>query len=119
MSLIKSVDPTRIPDDAWEYEGTSSDGLRVTYIHWIDREKGILVRKTENLMEPQIIAENQQMLNDSYGKRFGEMPLVARIPLNEFYAHFPERLQDGDRDFIKWYLNNPDKKMFRTFRGTI
>ena len=119
MSLISGIHPERIPDDAWEFEGLSADGLRRTYVHWIDREKGIFVRKTENLAEPQIIAENRQMYNDSFGRRFGDMPLVARIPLNEFYQQFPQRLADGDNDFVKWYLNSERAKPFRTFRGRV
>jgi hypothetical protein len=60
-------DPSRIPDSAWEFEGLSQDGLRRHYVHWIDREKGLGFRKTENIVEDELLALNQESLNDSQG----------------------------------------------------
>ena len=56
----------------------------------------------------------------SSDKRFGDGRIVGRLPLNWLYQ--PEnltRLQDGDQDWLKWVLNNPDFKQFRTFRGRV
>jgi hypothetical protein len=113
------ADPSRIPDDQWEYEGQSSDGLRVHYIHWVDRERGIFFRKTENLAEPAMLEENRQLLDDSQSKRFGDGKVVGRIPLNVFYRDFASRLKEGDEDFMKWWLNNGDNRPYRTFRGRV
>jgi hypothetical protein len=112
-------DPSRIPDELWEFEGMSSDGLRRHYVYWIDREKGHGFRKTENLVEDTLIAANKQQFDDSFGQRFGEEVKVASIPLNVFYRDFAKRLKEGDEDFTKWWLNHPDNRPFRTFRGTV
>jgi hypothetical protein len=115
-------DPSRIPDSAWEFEGVSSDGLRRHYVHWIDKEKGLGFRKTENLAEDELLALNKESLNDSYGKRFSDDAIgtkVASIPLNVFYRDFAARLKEGDSDFVKWWLNNQQNRPYRTFRGKL
>lgn len=117
--MLYRADPSRIPDDQWEYEGQSADGLRVYYIHWVDREKGICFRKTENLAEPALIEDNRRLFNESQTKRFGDGRVVARIPLNVFYRDFAKRLKEGDEDFVKWQLNHDDYRPFRTFRGRV
>lgn len=113
------MDPSRIPADQWEFEGYSSDGLRRHYVYWIDREKGLGFRKTENLAGDDLLKGNQEEYNDSFGKRFGDGRVVARIPLNVFFQQFPSRLKEGDRDFVKWFLNHENNRPFRTFRGRI
>lgn len=112
-------DPSRIPDSVWEFEGISSDGLRRTYTCTID---GYTFRKTENLVEADLLALNKESLNDSYGKRFRDDAIGTRItsiPLNVFYRDFSSRLKDGDDDFVKWWLNHESNRPFRTFRGEV
>ena len=112
-------DPARIPDSAWEFEGISSDGLRRTYTCTVD---GYTFRKTENLVESELLAQNQADLNDSYGKRFSDDAIgtkMASIPLNVFYRDFAKRLKDGDTDFIKDWLNRDENRPYRTFRGRV
>jgi hypothetical protein len=109
-------DPSRIPDHLWEFEGTSHDGLRRTYTCTID---GYTFRKTENLVEDELIARNQDSLNESHGKRFGDGRVVGRIPMNVFYRDFAKRLKEGDSDFMKWWLNHSDNRPYRTFRGRV
>jgi hypothetical protein len=115
-------DPSRIPDHLWEFEKFSEDGLRRHYVYWIDREKGLGFRKTENLVEEQLLAANRESLNDSYGKRFRDDAIgtkMASVPLNIFYRDFASRLKDGDTDFVKWWLNNEQNRPYRTFRGQV
>lgn len=117
--MLYQADPSRIPDDQWEYEGQSSDGLRVHYIHWVDRERGIFFRKTENLAEPALLEENKRLLDESQTKRFGDGRVVGRVPLNVFYRDFAGRLKDGDQDFMRWWLNHDQNRPYRTFRGKV
>lgn len=115
-------DPSRIPDHLWEFDGFSSDGLRRHYVYWVDKANGVGFRKTENLVEDELIARNQDSLNESYGKRFSDDAVgtkVASIPLNVFYRDFAKRLKEGDSDFVKWWLNNQQNRPYRTFRGRI
>jgi hypothetical protein len=112
-------DPSRIPDHAWEFEGLSQDGLRRHYVHWIDKEKGLGFRKTENILEDELLARNQDSLNASHGQRFGAGKIIASTPLNIFYRDVAPRLKDGDSDFLKWWLNRDQNRPYRTFRGRV
>jgi hypothetical protein len=115
-------DPARIPDHLWEFEKFSEDGLRRHYVYWIDKAKGLGFRKTENLVEEELIARNQDDLNDSYGKRFRDDAVgtrMASVPLNVFYRDLAPRLKEGDADYVKWFLNNEQNRPYRTFRGRI
>jgi hypothetical protein len=112
-------DPARIPDHLWEFEGCSDDGLRRHYLCHID---GYVFRKTENLVESELLARNQDDLNDSYGKRFRDDAVgtrMASVPLNVFYRDLAPRLKDGDEDYVKWFLNNEQNRPYRTFRGKV
>lgn len=64
MAEIKIPRPENIPDHAWELEGVSADGTRRTFVHWIDRERGILVKKTENLYDEELFRMNKQQFNE-------------------------------------------------------
>jgi len=112
-------DPSRIPDDQWTFEGVSSDGLRRHYVYWVDKANGVGFRKTENLVEEDLLAQNRERLNDSQGQRFGDGKVVASVPLNVFYRDFASRLREGDTDFMRWWLNNDENKPYRTFRGKV
>jgi hypothetical protein len=115
-------DPARIPDHLWEFEKLSEDGLRRHYVYWIDKAKGLGFRKTENLVEEELIARNQDDLNDSYGKRFRDDAVgtrMASVPLNVFYRDLAPRLKEGDADYVKWFLNNEQNRPYRTFRGKV
>lgn len=119
MPSRPKFDPTRIPDEAWEYDGHSPDGLRRYWIAWVDREKGTFIRKTENLAEPELLEMNREDYNDSFGKRFGDGRVVARIPLNVFFRDWSKALKEGDTDFNRWWLNRSENRPYRTFRGNI
>jgi len=112
-------DPSRIPDNQWTFEGVSSDGLRRHYVYWVDKANGVGFRKTENLVEEDLLAQNRERLNDSQGQRFGDGKVVASVPLNVFYRDFASRLREGDTDFMRWWLNNDENKPYRTFRGKV
>ncbi len=112
-------DPSRIPDDLWEFESLSSDGLRRHYVYWVDKASGLGFRKTENLVEDELLAQNRERLNESHGQRFGDGKIVASIPLNVFYRDVAPRLKDGDEDYVKWFLNHDNNRPYRTFRGRV
>lgn len=119
MSFPANMDPTRIPDDQWEFEGMSEDGLRRHYVHWVDKSRGFGFRKTENVIERDLLERNRELYNDSFGQRFGDGKVIASIPLNIFYRDIAPRLQEGDSDFLKWWHNRDENRPYRTFRGRI
>ncbi len=112
-------DPSVIPDSLWQFEGMSSDGARRTYTCTVD---GYTFRKTENLVEKELLEQNRVDFNESHGKRFSDDAIgtkIASTPLNVFYRDLAPRLQYGDSDFMKWWLNHPDNRPYRTFRGRV
>lgn len=66
-----------------------------------------------------MLEANKQALNDSDGKRFGDGQIVGRIPLNILYRDVAPYMQQGDKDFLKWFLNRDENRPYRTFRGKI
>ncbi len=111
------IDPSKIPDDKWEFEGFSPDGLYRTDICWLDKEQGTYFRRKVPLTEGSLVALNQQEFNDSQSQRFGDGKVVARVPLNKYFKEIAPRLQEGDLDYTKWWLNHEDNRPFRNFRG--
>lgn len=89
----------------------------------------ITVQKTEYLAEEALVARNAEERSENEGRRWSQgagsdkngVPLVkvASIPLNKFYADFAPRAQDGDKDFAKWWLEQPANQPFRTRKGNI
>lgn len=117
--MTHSVDPSRIPDSAWELYEVTPHFRRYRCI--LD-ENGSMALKTEYLAEKKLIEHNQQEFNDSYGKRFGDGKVVARIPLNVLYGsenQIAEKLREGDDEHIRWFLNSDAGRPYRTFRGTL
>ena len=71
---------------------------------------------------PDLLEGNRRSLNESDGQRFGDGKIVGRIPLNVLYGKehgIAERMQAGDSDHLKWWLNSEAAKPFRTFRGRV
>lgn len=115
-------DPARIPDELWEFDGMSSDGLRRYYVYWVDKANGVGFRKTENLVEAELLERNRQSFNDSATQRFRDDAVgtkIASVPLNVFYRDFTARLKEGDDDFTKYWLNHEQNRPYRTFRGKV
>jgi hypothetical protein len=79
----------------------------------------IEVQRTEWLADEQLQDENRQLYDASFGKRFGDGVGVGRIPLNLFFSEIAPRLQAGDKDYMRWFLNRDQNLPFRTFRGRI
>lgn len=93
--------------------------MRRTYTCTID---GYTFRKTENLIEADLLAQNAADFNDSHGKKFRDDPIgtkIASTPLNVYYRDIAPRMKDGDEDFMKWWLNHENNRPFRTFRGKV
>lgn len=103
---------------AWElYEVTPA------YRRWIAPIDGTrYVMKTEYLADDELVTQNQRDLHDSQGKRFGDGQVVARIPLNILYSsqsQIMEKLREGDKDHVKWFLNSEAGRPYRCFRGKV
>lgn len=78
-----------------------------------------LVVKTESYL-PSLLAEaNAEDLKASEGKRFGDGQVVARIPMNILYGPLLEPVRQDDKRYLRKFLNDPDNRWMRTFRGKL
>lgn len=84
-----------------------------------DLGDGRIVRKTENLIDEELLEQNKAMMNENQNKRWGDGQIVASIPLNVFYAQLGQSVKEGDRKYLKKWLNDSDNRMYRTFPGQI
>lgn len=109
-----TIDPSTIRDGGdWEvYEITPT--VRRSRL-WMSEDSFII--RTEYLEEDVLVEQNRQSFDESSSKRFGDGRVVARIPMNKLYSDFAGKWTDDD--FTKWWLNNPDNRAFRTFRGKV
>lgn len=112
------IDYSKIPEDKWEFESIDETG-RATSIFWIDRELGTFVRRTQNYQEDELLQLNKDSYNESIGKRWGDGQVVANIPLNVLYKELAPKMQEGDKDHLKWWLNHDEKRQYRSFKGKI
>jgi hypothetical protein len=116
--MISKADLKRIPDEAWIL--VEDDGEYRRYACRV--ADGVTAYKTELIGDDTVLALNKQEYDDSAGRRFRDIEQVARIPLNVFYdpaMQIVEKLQQGDKDHMKWWLNRDVNRMWRNFRGTL
>jgi hypothetical protein len=115
MTRSLDFDPDKLD---WELHEVTPD-----YRRWVARlDEKTAVMKTEYLADEQLIKENKFLLDESHGQKFGDGQIVGRIPLNVLYSsqhQIMEKLQQGDRDHLKWWLNSEHALPYRSFRGRI
>lgn len=119
---MSSLDPSKINirDDAWELVEVSEDFVthRAVLERYPDGRVAYVHRRAPRGVDA-LLEDNRQRLNDSEGQRFGDGKIVGRIPLNILYRDLAPYMRQGDTDHLKWWLNNPENRMFRTFRGKV
>jgi hypothetical protein len=116
--MTQSPDYSSIPDSAWEF--LTETPTHRCYIADIGDGKSVV--KTEYLFTDELLAGNQFLRNETDGQRWGDTPKVASIPLNVLYSsqsQIMEKLREGDRDHMKWWLNRPENEIYRTKRGRV
>lgn len=115
----------------WTYVG--EDEHYRTYVgHGTHPKTGqeITVRKREPKFEESLISLNKAERDSRDEKRWsagsgsdrgGNMPMVrvGRIPLNKFLGEMSEKMREGDKDHLKWWLNRDENQPFRTKSGKL
>lgn len=110
-----------LPEESWTPFEWGDDYVRsVTYLDI----GGVMTEawRTQYLADDLLQKANTEEYNDSETKRWGDGRVVARVPLNVLYDpknQLIEKMREGDRDHMKWWLNNPDNTPFRTFKGKV
>jgi hypothetical protein len=97
----------------WSYEPE-----RGRYVEFMECEDGKIYFNTRTNVES-LIESNKAAFNDSQDKRFGDGKVIASIdPATYFNKLVPARLA-GDDAWLKRWLNDPDNRAYRTFRGRV
>lgn len=87
---------------------------------WVlDLDDGNMVLKTEWYSVDQHLERNKQLFNDSLNKRWGEGQIAASVPMHIWARELAPARKAGDDAYIKRWLNDPDHRAFRTFRGRV
>lgn len=107
-----------LPDSAWTPFEVTEDYIRSYAVIDLGGEKTTVAR-TQYLADDLLQRANTQELNDSDGKRWGDGKVVARVPLNKWFAELRDKVKEGDRDHLSWWLNKEENRPFRTFRGRV
>lgn len=109
-----------------DYRDDHSSGHGVVVLETEDRRvteydmgDGRVLRKTESLIDDALFEHNRDVLNENQGKRWGDGQIAASVPLNVFYDKLAPAVKQGDRAYIKKFLNDHDNRRFRTFPGQI
>jgi hypothetical protein len=119
------IDPERvnIPDDAWKLVQVTEDFYRYEApLERLPNGDVAYVVKTVPRGIDELLKDNKRSFEESHGKRFGDGQIVGRIPLNVLFdpkTQLAEKIREGDRDHMKWFLNSDAAKPFRTFRGRV
>jgi hypothetical protein len=120
-----TIDPARlnIRDDAWEFVEITEDFIRHRAV--VERHANgdvSYVYRTTPRAIASLLEDNKRSFEDSQTKRFGDGQIVGRIPLNVLFDpknQLAQKIREGDRDHMKWWLNSEDARPFRTFRGRV
>lgn len=116
--MTRSPDYNSIPDSAWELLDATP-----TFRTWIAKlDDKHSVMKTEYLHESALLQMNKDLRDINDGQKWGDNPHVASIPLNVLYSsehQLMEKLKEGDRDHLKWWLNRPENHIYRTKNGRV
>lgn len=114
------LDPrdVHVADSDWKVHRITPD--TIYYRHYLGPDSWI--EKAEHIQDEELIALNQQEFNDSLTKRFSDDAVgtkVASIPLHIYYREIAPYQTAGDKDHLKWWLDQEANRPYRTFRGQI
>jgi hypothetical protein len=132
MTLPISIPPDsiHISDDAWEFVSMDEDYIRDRAVveRFADGNVSYVYRTRPRGLA-RLLEANKSSLDDSETQksRFAgdEHVLgtkISSIPLNEFFAagnQIAEKIREGDRDHLKWFLNRDTSRPWKTFRGKV
>jgi hypothetical protein len=132
MTLPISIPPDsiHIDDDAWEFVSMDEDYIRDRAVveRFADGNVSYVYRTRPRGLAG-LLEANKSSLDDSETQksRFAgdEHVLgtkISSIPLNEFFAagnQIAEKIREGDRDHLRWFLNRDTSRPWKTFRGKV
>ena len=110
-----------LPESAWTIGEVTDDYIR-SYANLDIKGRMTEVWRTQYIADDHLQKVNTHQFNESEGKRWGDGQVVGRIPLNVLYDpnnQLVEKMREGDKDHLKWWLNSEQARPFRTFKGNV
>lgn len=85
-----------------------------------DLGDGRVMLRTQHWGTEAMLDRNQELYNDSEGKRWGDGRVIGSMPMNLYFQKgLHEANVQRDLKYIKKVWNDPDNRKFRSFKGTI
>ncbi|WP_129415912.1 hypothetical protein [Mesorhizobium sp. Pch-S] len=85
---------------------------------FLDLGNGQMIVRTDTPVDD-LISDNAEAYSNSLSQNWGDGQRVASIPLDVYFSQLAEARKNGDRKYIKKWLNDSDNRKFRTFKGTV
>lgn len=82
-------------------------------------DEGDRMRVREVMPVDDLMAENAEMQIDALNRPFGDMALVARVPMHVWQKALAPAILQGDDAYLSRWLNDGDHARFRTRLGRI
>lgn len=102
------------------FRATETDPVTGIVTEWyVDEHSDKVVTRRYNPATDNIIDRNKALHADSQHKRWGDGRVAASVPLEIFDKDLHEAFVNDDHAYIKRWLNDPDHRHFRTFRGNV
>jgi hypothetical protein len=72
----------------------------------------------ENLIG--LFERNKQLYNESMGKRWGDGQVAYSMPTDEYFrSGMAEAKKQDDKKWQRKFLNDPDNRKYRSFKGNL
>ena len=75
--------------------------------------------KTEHYVANDFFEANKVEFNESASHRWKDGRVVGHVPLHTLFRELGGAIKDGDEKYITKWLNDPDRRRFRTFEGEV
>lgn len=98
---------------------TEFDPITMTKTVYTDEGDGDMLITTDTDVTAVIEANKARAASIDERARYGELSMVASVPLSIWYKEVVMTGMDKDEPAVKRYLNDRDRRLFRTRPGVI
>lgn len=109
----------RLPESAWTPFEWTAEYVR-SYATIDLGGKQVEVHRTKAIDDDELLQKvNSEQFKASETQRWNDGRIVARVPLNKWFADLAAKVKEGDHDHMTWWLNREQNAAFRTFKGRV
>ena len=106
------------PSDYGKWLPWSYDPVTRKRVSFCENEDGTILWHYETVVE-ELVEQNKAAFNDSAGKRWDDGKVIASIDMQTYFNDLVPARLNGDDAYLKRWLNDPDNRAYRTFKGKI